>query len=81
MGVNNLFLLLFLYSCSQVSLQKQPPSDLVSVDATLNHIFASYMKGCVDAFSQLKVPISFENCRDKAQEHKKEVQKFLDQDL
>jgi hypothetical protein len=51
----------------------------VSVDATLNHIFASYMKGCVDAFQELKVPISFENCRDKAKLHKNEVQEILDQ--
>ena len=80
MGVIKLLFILFLYGCSQVSTQKpRDVEDLVSVDATLNHIFASYMKGCVDAFKELKVPISFENCRDKAKLHKNEVQEILDQ--
>lgn len=75
-----LLFILFLYGCSQVSTQKpRDVSDLVSVDATLNHILSSYMKGCVDAFTELKVPVSFENCRDKAKLHKKEVQEILDQ--
>lgn len=82
MRVYNLIFILFLYSCSQVSVKKQPPTpeeDLVSVEATLNHIFASYLKGCVDTFVELKIPVSFENCRDKAKLHKYEVQQLLDQ--
>lgn len=80
MNVFNLIFVLFLYGCSQVSVQKQPPTDDVSVDVALNHIFASYLRGCVDAFKELKVPLSFEICRDKAKLHRTEILEMLDQD-
>jgi hypothetical protein len=80
--MNNIIFVLFLYGCSQVSVKKQPPTpveELVSIEATLNHIFASYLKGCADTSVELKVPVFFENCRDKAKLHKQEVKALLDQ--
>lgn len=79
MNVYKIIFVLFLYGCSQVSVKKQPPTDDVSVAAALDHIFASYLRGCVDAFSELKVPISFEICRDKAKLHRIEIQEMIDQ--
>ena len=73
--------LLVLYSCSQVSVRKPPPDDFVSVDTALDHIMASYLKGCVEAYRDLKIPISFEICRDKAKFHKNEVREIMDQPL
>lgn len=75
----NLFLLFFLYSCSQVSVKPTLPSGLVSVDAALDHIQASYLRGCVEAFKELGVPTSFEYCRDKAKDHQNEVREMIEQ--
>ncbi len=75
----NLFLLFFLYSCSQVSIKSPPHGDLVSVDAALDHIHASYLRGCVEAFKELGVPTSFEHCRDKAKDHQNEVKEIIEQ--
>jgi hypothetical protein len=77
--VINLFLLFFLYSCSQVSRKSPPHGDLVSVDAALDHIQASYLRGCVEAFKELGVPTSFEHCRDKAEDHQNEVRQIIEQ--
>ena len=75
----NLFLLFFVYSCSQVSVKPTPHGELVSIDAALNHIQASYLRGCVEAFQELGVPTSFENCRDKAKDHQNEVREMIEQ--
>jgi hypothetical protein len=72
--------LLFLYSCSQVSVRKEPPTDLVTVETALDHLRASYMKGCVDAAKELERPGTFVNCRDKAQLHYDEVKTLMMQD-
>ena len=53
--------------------------DLVSVYAALMHAQASYLKGCVDAMKELKAPLAFPTCRDKAISHRKEIQKFMNQ--
>jgi hypothetical protein len=63
--------LLFLYSCSQVSVRREPLTDLVTVETALDHLRASYMKGCVDASG------TFINCRDKAQLHYDEVKTLM----
>ena len=75
----NLFLLFFLYGCSQVSRKSPPHGELVSVDAALDHIQASYLRGCVEAFKELGVPTSFEHCRDKAEDHQNEVRQIIEQ--
>jgi len=69
--------LLFLYSCSQVSVRQEPLSDFVTVDTALDHLRASYMKGCVDAAKELKRSGTFVNCRDKAQLHYDEVKTLM----
>ena len=51
--------------------------ELVSLNATLNHIQASYLKGCVDALKEIKVPLAFHGCRDKSLLHRREVEQFI----
>lgn len=78
--MRGIFLLLFLYSCSQVSTKREvvpPLRDQVSVVTALDHIRSSYLKGCVDAFRELKIPASFEHCLDKAKQHEDEVLSIL----
>lgn len=71
------FILFIFVSCSHVT--KKPHEDsLVSVHAALNHIHASYLKGCVDAHRKLKRLPSFEHCRDKATEHRDEVRSIME---
>lgn len=75
-----IILLLLLMSCAQVP-PKTYKDDLVSVDAAINHAYASYLKGCVDAFHDLKMPGAFESCKDKALIHRRELDSFMSQDL
>ena len=76
------YIILFsaLVGCAQVP-PKSNNEDLVSVDAALNQAQASYLKGCVDAFHDIKMPIAFETCRDKAVIHRRELDSIMDQDL
>lgn len=75
------FILLFvLVSCAQVP-PKTYKDDLVSVDAAINHAYSSYLKGCVDAFHDLKIPGAFASCKDKALIHRRELDSFMAQDL
>lgn len=72
-------LLFALVSCAQAPVKKQ--EDLVSVLTALDQAQASYLKGCVDAMRDLKIPIAFEGCRDKAIVHRRELDSIMDQDL
>lgn len=54
-----------------------PQEELVSLNATLNHIQASYLKGCVDALKEIKVPVAFPGCRDKSLLHRQEVEQII----
>jgi hypothetical protein len=75
-------LLIILYSCSQLSPKKNHPyeEETVSLGPVYDHLRSSYLKGCVDAYKTLKVPLAFETCRDKAIVHEKEVREIIDQD-
>lgn len=77
-----LFCLFFLFSCS--SKNKAPTNnreeDLVSLQSAIMHAQASYIKGCVDAMKDLKVPLAFHGCRDKSIIHRQELETFLLQD-
>lgn len=42
---------------------------------------ASYLKGCVDAMRELKVPVAFPGCRDRARLHGQELEQFMGDDL
>lgn len=70
--------LIFLYSCSQVSTKHSTAKDEVTVDTALDHIRSSYMKGCVDTYVEMKMPVSFELCRDRAKLHESEVKEIID---
>lgn len=64
-------------SCSHARKQE----NLVSVDAALNQAQASYLKGCVEAFKEIKVPIAFPGCRDKSLIHRRELDQLMGEDL
>jgi hypothetical protein len=70
--------LIILYSCSQVSTKRPQTEDLVSLATALDHAKASYLKGCVDAYQDLKIPKSFETCRDRAQLHREQIWKRVE---
>lgn len=74
-----LFFLLLVVSCAHREPKKG--EDLVSVNAALNQAQASYLKGCVDALKDLKIPIAFPGCRDKSLIHRQELDSIMDQDL
>ena len=71
------FFLIILYSCSQVSKRPQT-EDLVSLTTALDHVMASYLKGCIDAYHDLKISKSFETCRDKAKLQREEIWKRVE---
>ena len=77
--MKKIFLLLLLCSCAHSPQKTYPPDGLVTVDTALDHIMASYLKGCVDAYHSLKIPKVFEYCRDQAQKHRLEVQETIEQ--
>lgn len=74
------FMLFILVACSHHP-KKEVEDDLVSVDAALDQAQASYLLGCVEAFKELKMPVSFPNCRDKSLNHRKELDSIMEQDL
>lgn len=75
-----LSLVLFaLVSCAQAPVKKE--QDLVTVRTALDQAQASYMKGCVDAMKDLKIPIAFPGCRDKAIVHRRELDSIMEQEL
>jgi hypothetical protein len=81
-GMWKIFLLFILYSCSQLS-PKNPAHngvETISLGPVYDHLRSSYLKGCVDAYKSLKVPLAFETCLDKAILHEKEVREIMDQD-
>ncbi len=53
--------------------------DLVSVRAALNHAQMSYLKGCAEAYKDMKIPQAFETCKGKALYHRKEIENVLTQ--
>lgn len=68
-----------LTACAQTP--SRQPKDLVSLDAALNQAQASYLKGCVMALKELKIPAVFTGCRDKAILHRQELDLIMNQDL
>lgn len=77
--MKKILVLLLLVSCAQVKTQKQ--SDEVSVAVALDQAQMSYLKGCVDAMKEIKIPITFIGCRDKAILHRQELDSIMNQDL
>lgn len=58
-----------------------PGEELVSVNAALNHAQASYLKGCVEAYRDLNIPVAFPRCRDKSYIHRQELDSVMGLDL
>ena len=77
--MKTVLILLLLVSCSQVPTKKG--EDDVTLDAALNQAQMSYLKGCVEAKKELKIPQVFEGCRDKSLVHRHELEEILGQDL
>jgi hypothetical protein len=75
-------LLFFLYGCSQLSpprkVQPSEEASLISLESTYDHIRSSYLKGCVDAFKELRLPLAFDHCLEKAKIHEQEVRQIVD---
>jgi hypothetical protein len=71
---------LILSSCAHMKKESET-EDLVSLNTALDQAQASYLKGCVDALHDIKVPMAFEGCRDKSLIHRRELDQIMEQDL
>ncbi len=58
---------------------KKDNDELVRVSTVMDQVQFSYMKGCVDAYKDLKLGPSFPDCREKAKEHRNEIKSIIDQ--
>jgi len=73
-----LLILLLLSSCAH-NPKINTDEDNVSVQSALMQAQASYLKGCVDAMKEIKLPVTFETCRDKSLFHRKELEGIMNQ--
>lgn len=78
--MKQIIIMLLLVSCAH---QTKPSNynDQVSLEVALDQAQASYLKGCVDAMIELKIPVSFPGCRDKAIVHRRELDSLMAQDI
>ena len=79
LSMKHLSLCLLLIGCSQLPSKNR--ENLVSLDAALNQAQASYLKGCVIALKDLRIPAAFSSCRDKAMLHRQELDLMLGQEI
>jgi hypothetical protein len=75
----SLLILLFLFSCAHR--QPERNEELVSLEAALMQAQASYLKGCVDALKDIKVPVAFHGCRDMSILHRQEIDQIMNQPI
>lgn len=78
--MKQLFILLLMVSCAHRP-EKSNQDDLVTVRTALDQAQASYLRGCVEALKDLKVPAAFPGCRDKSFIHRQELDSIMEQDL
>jgi hypothetical protein len=60
--------------------RNSPPSSeeaLVSVKTSIDQAQASYLLGCVEGQKKLKVPLTFNGCRDMSLIHRQELESIL----
>ena len=57
--------------------QKSELQDEVTLKTALDQAQMSYLKGCVEAFKEVKVPSVFPHCRDKALMHRSELESII----
>jgi len=72
-------LLLTLLACASKPPITNHKDELVHISTVMNQVQFSYLKGCVDAFKELNLGPSFDTCKDKAKDHRLEIQSILDQ--
>ena len=77
--MRNFIFLLMLVSCAHQPSKKEPTyySDQVSVRVALDQAQMSFLRGCVESFRTFKIKPSFETCREKAIQHRLEVEQIL----
>lgn len=80
MSMKILFPLLLVFACSHRPPLANKKDDLVHVSTVMDQVQQSYMKGCVDAYREIKLGPSFESCKARAKEHRLEIQSIIDQD-
>jgi hypothetical protein len=73
-----LILIPMLVSCAHYKQTPRKEEDLVTVQTALMQAQASYLKGCVDAMKELKIPVAFHGCRDKSIIHRQELNSIMD---
>ncbi|MFL5786228.1 MAG: hypothetical protein ACJ76H_16535 [Bacteriovoracaceae bacterium] len=74
--------LLAIISCAHKKIPlSEKQDDLVHVSTVMNQVQASYLQGCVDVYKEMKLAPAFPTCKEKAKEHRAEIQSILDQDL
>lgn len=76
-----ILILLALIACSHRPPIADKKDDLVHISTVMDQVQFSYMKGCVDAYKDLKLGPSFPDCREKAKEHRNEIKSIIDQPL
>ena len=74
----SLLILFLLMSCAHRP--SETKEDLVSLEAALMQAQASYLKGCVDALKDLKIPLAFHGCRDMSILHRQEIDQIMEQE-
>lgn len=72
-------LLLTLFACATKAPLTNHKDELVHVSTVMDQVQFSYLKGCVDAFKELKLGPSFDTCKVKAKDHRLEIQSIMDQ--
>lgn len=73
-----LWMTLIISSCAHQSKQLKT-TDNVSVNSALMQAQASYLKGCVDALKEIKLPLTFETCKERSLFHRKELEGIMNQ--
>ena len=74
--------LLILFSCAHKKIPlSDKKDDLVHVSTVMGQVQASYLKGCMDVYKEMNLAPAFPTCKEKAKEHRAEIQSILDQDL
>ncbi len=71
------FMMLIFSSCSNLKPSPEVDDHFITVLTALDHAQMSYLKGCVDTHKELTNDGSFPKCRDKAKNHRKEIESII----
>ena len=74
-------LLLSLLACATKHPITNHKDELVHVSTVMDQVQLSYLKGCMDAYREIKIPTAIETCKVKAKDHRMEIQSILDQQV